>query len=254
MKALSVPFLTLLRKEVERFLSVPTQTVFTPLVSATLYMVIFGVSLGDRVVFHGLHYAAFLVPGLVMMGVLNHSFQNTASSIMISKFEGNIVEILVAPISYMEMTCAYALGGVIRGALVGAATWFATLPFAFEIPGHPVFALAIMLLASSAFALLGILAAVWADRFDGISVVSSFVILPLTYLGGVFYSLDVLPPFWRALARWNPILYMVDGLRFGFYGVSDVAPAVSLGVTAALAAALFTVVLGILRSGWRLRS
>lgn len=254
MSAVSIPFRTLLRREVERFLSVPTQTVFTPLVSAGLYLVIFGLSLGSRVAFHGLPYVSFLVPGLIMLGVLNHSFQNTASSIMISKFEGNIVEILVAPISHVEMAVAYALGGITRGAVVGLATWAVSLPFSPRLPAHPIFAVAMAFLASSVFSMLGILAAIWADRFDGISAVSTFVILPLTYLGGVFYSLEILPPFWRGVARFNPMLYMVDGLRFGFLGVSDVAPAASLAVAASLAASLFAATVVAFRTGWRLRS
>ncbi len=253
MSAISVPFQTLLRREVTRFLSVPTQTVFTPLVSALLYMLIFGLSLGDRLAFHGVRYTEFLVPGLVMLGVLNHAFQNAASSIMISKFEGNIVELLVAPISYLEMTLAYMLGGVARGLIVGTATWAACLPFSGAVPRNPLFALAVTLSAASTFALLGLLAAIWADRFEGISAVSTFVILPLTYLGGVFYSMDVLPPFWRAVARFNPMLYMVDGLRYGFLGVSDVHPVASLFVDAGLAAALFGVAVTVLRSGWKLR-
>jgi ABC-2 type transport system permease protein len=254
MKLASVPFRTLLRREVERFMSVPTQTVFTPLISALLYLLIFGVSLGNRISFHDLPYTAFLIPGLVMMGVLNHSFQNTASSIMISKFEGNIVEILVAPISYLEMTFAYTLGGVVRGSIVGLATWLVSLPFQLALPRRPFFALAMALLASATFSLLGILAAIWADRFDGISAVSTFVILPLTYLGGVFYSQEILPPFWRSIAHFNPMLYMVDGLRFGFFGVSDVNPALSLTVTGLLATTLFTAVVLAFRTGWRLRS
>ncbi len=254
MTTLSVPFRTLLGREVERFLSVPTQTVFTPLVSATLYLVIFGVSLGSRISFHGLPYLAFLVPGLVMMGILNHSVQNTASSIMISKFEGNIVEILVAPISYLEMTFAYALGGVIRGGIVGLATWAVSLCFTRVAPVHPGWAALMALLAASTFSLLGIVAGIWADRFDGISAVSTFVILPLTYLGGVFYSIAILPPFWRSVARFNPMLYMVDGLRYGFFGVSDVPALTSLAVTASLAALLFAATVLAFRSGWKLRS
>jgi ABC-2 type transport system permease protein len=250
----SIPFRTLLGREVERFLSVATQTVFTPLVSSLLYLLIFGLSLGDRLAFHGVPYVAFLVPGLVMMGVLNNSFQNTTSSIMISKFEGNIVELLVAPISYLEMTFAYALGGVARGLAVGGVIWLATLPFTRTLPVNPFFTLAVAALASFTFALLGILAAIWAERWDGVSAVSSFVILPLTYLGGVFYSLDILPPLWRSLSRFNPMLYMVDGLRYGFLGVSDVHPAVSFLVTGTLSAILFTAVVLVFRSGWKLRA
>ncbi len=253
MRLASVPFRTLVRREVERFLSVVTQTVLAPLISSALYMIIFGLSLGNRLAFHDVPYKAFLVPGLIMMGILNNSFQNTASSIMISKFEGNIVELLIAPISYLELTLGWMLGGVLRGLLVGACIWAATLIMSPRLPIHPVFALVMCALASSSFALLGMVAAVWAKRFDGISAVSTFVILPLTYLGGVFYSLDVLPPPWGTIAHANPLLYMVDGLRYGFIGVSDVSPAVSLAVGAVLAAGLFAATVGVLRSGWKLR-
>jgi len=249
----SVPFRTLLRREIWRFLSVPTQTLFAPLVSSLLYMLIFGVSLGDRLAVHGVRYADFLVPGLVMLGILNHAFQNSASSIMISKFEGNIVEILVAPISYRELATAYMLGGLVRGLLVGAATWAACFPFSGLLPRHPAFALVVSVLSGATFALAGVLAAIWADRFEGISAVSTFGILPLTYLGGVFHSLEALPPFWQAVSRFNPMLYMVDGLRYGFLGRSDVSPLASLGLNAALAVLLYLSVLAVLRSGWRLR-
>lgn len=251
---ISIPFQTLVRREVERFWRVSTQTLFAPAMSATLYLFIFGYSLGSQFPdIHGHPYIQFIVPGLVMMGLVNNAFQNTSSSILISKYEGNIVDILTAPISNVETAVGYALGGVVRGLVVGAivlgvSLLFTPLPFA-----HVAYLLALATLSAFVFALVGLLAAVWAERFDDMAMLSTFILLPLTYLGGVFYSLDILPPLWRRVSLFNPLLYMIDGIRFGFLGVSDVSPAFSLGLTLALAAVLFAATILVLRSGYRLR-
>lgn len=251
---LTIPFRTLVTREVQRFWLVSTQTLFAPAMSATLYLFIFGYSLGSRFPdVHGHPYIQFIVPGLIMMGLINNAFQNTSSSLLISKYEGNIVDILTAPISYVEMTVAYAVGGLVRGLTVGVlvlgiSLCFTRLPFA-----HVPYLLVLAALAALVFALLGLLAAIWAERFDDMAMLSTFILLPLTYLGGVFYSLDLLPPLWRKVSLFNPLLYMIDGIRYGFLGVSDVRPAFSLGLTLALAAALFVSVILVLRSGYRLR-
>ncbi len=251
---ISIPFRTLLGREVERFRRVSTQTLFAPAMSATLYLFIFGVSLGARFPdVHGHPYIQFIVPGLIMMGLVNNAFQNTSSSILISKYEGNIVDILTAPISHLEVALAYALGGVARGVAVGGivllvSLLFTPLPFA-----HPAYLLALAVVSAFVFALAGLLAAVWAERFDDMAMLSTFILLPLTYLGGVFYSLELLPPLWRKVSLFNPLLYMIDGIRYGFLGASDVDPAWSLALTLALAATLFTVTILVLRSGYRLR-
>ena len=250
-----VGFRTLLRKEVARFMSVPTQTVFTPVITALLYLLIFGQALGSRISpFHGVPFVQFLIPGLVMMGVINHSFQNTASSLLVSKYEGNIVDLLVAPMSHVEILMGYALGGVVRGLIVGLVTYVAALPFAAVPVRNPLFLAAMVLPASLTFSLLGLVAAIRAEKFDQLSQISSFVVLPLTYLGGVFYSVESLPPAFRTLSLFNPMLYMVDGVRFGFLGVSDINPGVNLAVVTTAAAGLFALGYFLLRSGYRLRT
>jgi ABC-2 type transport system permease protein len=187
------------------------------------------------------------------MGLVNNAFQNTSSSILISKYEGSIVDILTAPISSVEMAVAYALGGVIRGLAVGGtillvSRLFTPLPFT-----HVPYLLALASLSAFVFSLVGLLTAVWAERFDDMAMLSTFILLPLTYLGGVFYSLDLLPPLWRNISLFNPLLYMIDGIRYGFLGVSDVNPAFSLGLTLVLGAGLFSATVLVLRSGYRLR-
>jgi ABC-2 type transport system permease protein len=251
---LTIPFRTLVTREVERFWMVATQTLLAPAMSATLYLFIFGYSLGSRFPdIHGHPYIQFIVPGLITMGLINNSFQNTASSLLIAKYEGSIVDILTAPISYVEMTVAFALGGMARGLAVGllvlAVSWlFTPLPLA-----HAGYLLTLVILASLSFSLLGLLAAIWAERFDEMAMLSTFILLPLTYLGGVFYSLELLPPFWRRVSLFNPLLYMIDGTRYGFLGVSDVNPSLSLGLILAVAGLLFTTAVLVLKSGYRLR-
>jgi ABC-2 type transport system permease protein len=250
-----VGFRTLLRKEVARFLSVPTQTVGTPVVTALLYLLIFGHALGSRISpFHGVPFIEFLIPGLVMMGIINHSFQNTSSSMIVSKYEGNIVDLLVAPMSHGEILLGYAGGGLSRGLLVGLVTYVASVPFAMLPVRNPLFLLAMVVPASLTFSLLGLVAAIRAEKFDQLSQISTFVVLPLTYLGGVFYSVDLLPPLFRTASLFNPLLYMVDGVRFGFLGVSDLNPAIDLAVVTTAAISLFALSYYLLKTGYRLRS
>lgn len=255
MKLAPVGFRTLLRKEIARFMSVPTQTVATPVVTAMLYLLIFGQALGSRISpFHGVPFIEFLIPGLVVMGIVNHSFQNTSSSLTVSKFEGNVVDLLVAPMSHTEILMGYAGGGLVRGLVVGGITYLAAAPFALIPVKHPLFLLAMVIPASLAFALLGLVAAIRAEKFDQLSQISTFVVLPLTYLGGVFYSVSVLPPAFRSASFFNPLLYVVDGVRFGFLGISDIDPAIDLAVVTATCLALFVVGYSMLRSGYRLRT
>ena len=249
-----VPFRTLFRREIHRFLIVVNQTLLAPVIAALLYLFIFGFSLGDRFgSFHGFSYLAFLIPGLVMMGLVNNSFQNPSSSIMISKFEGNIIDILVAPIGHMEIIMGYMLGGMFRGLLVGAC--ILAISCLFEVPpfSHPAYLVTVALLSAALFSLIGIAAGIWAEKFDDLALFPTFIITPLTYLGGVFYSIAILPPFWREVSLFNPLLYMINALRYGFLGVSDVHPGWSLAVLMALTAALFAACFAMLRSGYRLR-
>ncbi|MFQ5506318.1 MAG: ABC transporter permease [Planctomycetota bacterium] len=223
LRLFSSPFFTLLEKETRRFLTVIVQTVVTPLVTAGLYLTIFVGGLGRELDgLQGVSYLDFLLPGLAMMGALNHSFNNAASSFMISKFQNNLVDVLVTPLTDLEITCAYAIASVLRGMLVGILTWIVTLPFGGRVPEHPMLALTILCFGSGVFAFLGVGAGVVATKFDDIARVSTFVILPFTYLGGVFIPVFKYPASVRPFAYLNPLLYSIDGLRIAYLGKSDV--------------------------------
>jgi ABC-2 type transport system permease protein len=248
-------FWTLFSKELLRFVKVSVQTVAAPVLTALLYLVIFGQVLEGRVqVFDGVRYTAFLVPGLVMMSVLQNAFANTSSSLMQSKITGNIVFILLAPISYLEFFCAYVAASVVRGLAVGAAVlaltaWFVELGLA-----APLWTLAFALLGAALLGALGLLAGIVSEKIDQLAAFQNFVILPLTMLSGVFYSIHSLPPFWRELSHANPFFYMIDGFRYGFFASSDVAPGISLAIVAAALAAVATACLLLLKSGYKLRT
>jgi ABC-2 type transport system permease protein len=249
-----VPFRTIVYREVHRFFIVINQTLLAPVISAVLYLFIFGFSLGDRFgSFHGYSYLNFLVPGLVMMGLVNNSFQNPSSSLMISKFEGNIVDILMAPIGHVEIVLGYMLGGMFRGLLVGSSILLVSCFLALPPFSHPLYLVTVALCSSALFSLFGIVAGIWAEKFDDLAMFPTFIITPLTYLGGVFYSISILPPVWRKVSLLNPLLYMINALRFGFLGVSDVNPYWSLAALVLLDLALFSLCLAMLRSGYRLR-
>jgi len=254
------PFYSLLRKEVKRFLKVSIQTVLTPLVSSLLYLLIFGVSLGAYIQMkNGVSYLEFLIPGLVMMGCLNNAFQNSSSSIIISKFGGDLEDLKVAPISYMQIISAVAIGGLVRGTLVGAVTFLVGTVFCSYSIGHwlgiahPLWLTIFILLGGLAFSLLGMAAAFWAKNFDQMAAVNSFILLPLMYLGGVFFSITNLHPFWQAIASANPLLYFINGVRFGILGVSDVAPEKSLLVALFTLGFLYSLAYGTLKRASFLR-
>ena len=251
-------WLTLLYKEMLRFWKVSFQTILAPVLTALLYLLIFSHVLVTHVsVFGGkVSYTAFLVPGLVMMSVLQNAFANTSSSLMQSKMNGNLIFILLPPLSPLELFAAYVLGAMVRGLVVGVGVFVVTLFFApsLLVLPHPVWALAFALLGSAILGTLGLVAAIWAEKFDQISAFQNFVVVPLTFLSGVFYSIHSLPPFWQALSRFNPFFYMIDGFRFGFFGLSDVSPSTSLAIVAGCALLLSLLTLALLRSGWKLRN
>ena len=253
----SVGWLTLLEKELLRFWKVSFQTIAAPVLTALLYLLIFSHVLESRVsVFGGqVRYTAFLVPGLVMMSVLQNAFANASSSLIQSKITGNLIFVLLPPLSPLDMYAAYVLGAMVRGLVVGLGVFLVTLLIA---PGelhlaHPAVALAFAVLGSAILGTLGVIAGIWADKFDELAAFQNFLIMPLTFLSGVFYSIHTLPPFWQAMSHFNPFFYMIDGLRYGFLGLSDVAPATSLAVVAAFALALSAIALALLSRGWKLR-
>ena len=248
-------FRTLLAKEVLRFWKVSVQTVAAPVLTALLYLVIFAQAFEGRVqVYDGVRYVAFLVPGLVMMSVLQNAFANSSSSLVQSKITGNIVFILLAPLSYLELFSAYVLASVARALVVAAGmlaftVWFVELPVR-----APLWLAAFCLLGAALAGVLGLLAGVLSEKIDQLAAFQNFVILPLTMLSGVFYSIHSLPPVWQAVSHANPFFYMVDGFRYGFFGVSDFPPGASLAIVAASLLALSAVTLWLLRSGYKLRT
>ncbi len=234
------PFYSLFQREIARFMKVVAQTVVTPFVSATLYLMIFGVSLGERIVLKDqLPYIAFLIPGLVMMGCLNNAFQNTSSSIIAAKFSGDLEDLKVSPLSSTQIILALSMAALIRGILVGAVTFLAGEGAYWWMHGEPLgiqhpLALAVFLFVGClSFASFGIIVAFWAKTFDQLSAITGFVLMPLIYLGGVFFSVEHLPPFWRSISMCNPLLYMINGVRYGILGQSDVEPGIALAISTA---------------------
>jgi ABC-2 type transport system permease protein len=247
-------FWALFCKEVLRFWKVSVQTVAAPVLTSLLYLVIFAQALEGRVeVYEGVRYTSFLVPGLVMMSVLQNAFANSSSSMVQSKITGNIVFVLLAPISYVELFWAYVLAAVVRGLVVAAgmlavAVWFVELRVA-----APLWLAAFCLLGAALAGALGLVAGVCSEKIDQLAAFQNFVIMPLTFLSGVFYSIHSLPGVWQAVSHANPFFYMVDGFRYGFFGASDFPPAASLAVVAASLFVISFVSLWLLKSGYRLR-
>ena len=247
-------FPTLLYKELLRFWKVSFQTVGAPVLTSLLYLLVFAHALEGRVqVYEGVRYTAFLLPGLVMMSVLQNSFANSSSSLIQSKISGNVIFMLLPPITHVEFFCAYVLASMVRGLTVGlgvlaVTTWFVKLPLV-----SPAWILVFALAGSAILGALGLVAGIWADKFDQIAAFQNFIILPLTFLSGVFYSIHSLPPFWQDLSHLNPFFYMIDGFRYGFFGKSDVPPQASLAVVGVSLAALSALALVLVKSGYKLR-
>ena len=251
---ISIGFWTLLTKETRRFLKVPGQTLAAPALTTLLYFLVFGFSMGGQLrPIHGIPYVRFIVPGLVMMPLISNGFLNTASSLFMAKMQGTIVDLLVSPLAYGEILGAFVLAALLRSLMVGTLVYvIAGLFTSFEVV-HPAWVLAFAVMTTVAFAFLGMIMAIGSEKFEQLNIIPTFVITPLSFLGGVFYSIERLPPPWRMLARFNPILYMVEGLRYGFIGASDVSPWAGLALVSALAAVGSLVTYGMLRTGYRLR-
>ncbi len=247
-------FLTLFRKELLRFYKVGFQTIAAPILTSLLYLLIFSHVLEDRVqVFRDVGYTAFLLPGLVMMSVLQNAFANSSSSLIQSKITGNIVFVLLTPLSHREMYAAYVLAAMVRGLVVGAGVFAVTAWFA-DLSFHaPLWIVAFAVLGSAILGTMGLVAGIWAEKFDQIAAFQNFIVMPATFLSGVFYSVKSLPGFWQALSHLNPFFYMVDGFRYGFFGASDIEPGISFVVVAATLAVVAATALRLLASGYRLR-
>jgi ABC-2 type transport system permease protein len=250
----SVGFQTLFYKETLRFWKVATQTVAAPILTAMLYLLIFGHVLKGHVEpLPGVSYTAFLIPGLVMMSVLQNAFANSSSSLIQSKITGNLVFILLPPLSHWEIIWAYVLASVVRGLVVGAGVflftaWFADMHFV-----APLWIVVFALLGSAILGTMGVIAGIWAQKFDQLAAFQNFLIMPATFLAGVFYSIHSLPPFWLAVSHVNPFFYMIDGFRHGFFGQSDVSPWMSLAIVSAFFVVLAAIAVNLLKRGYNLR-
>ncbi len=245
---------TLMYKEVLRFWSVAFQTVAAPVLTAVMYMLIFGHVLEDHVkIYDKVSYTAFLVPGLVMMSVLQNAFANSSSSLIQSKIMGNLVFLLLTPLSHWHWFVAYVGSSIVRGLLVGVGVfavtaWFAPLSFV-----APLWILVFAVLGAALMGTLGLIAGLWAEKFDQIAAFQNFAIMPMTFLSGVFYSIHSLPAFWQGVSHLNPFFYMIDGFRYGFFGVSDVSPWISLSVVVTAWAVVSVLAVHLLRIGYKIR-
>lgn len=245
---------TLFYKEVLRFWKVSFQTVAAPVLTAVLYLLIFGHVLEDHVkVYERLSYTAFLIPGLVMMSVLQNAFANSSSSIVQSKIMGSLVFVLLTPLSHWAWFAAYVASSVVRGLVVGLGVLAVTLAFAWPGFVAPLWIVGFALLGAALLGALGLIAGLWADKFDQMAVFQNFIIMPMTFLSGVFYSISSLPPFWQAVSHLNPFFYMIDGFRYGFFGQSDVSPWLSLAIVGVAWLAASALAVQLLRTGYKIR-
>ncbi len=248
-------FPTLFYKELLRFYKVSFQTVAAPVVTALLYLMVFSHVLSDHVrVYDAIPYVAFLVPGLIMMSMLQNAFSNSSSSLIQSRVTGNLVFVLLPPLSHFDMYAAYVLASVVRGLVVGFGVWVVTLFFTDVHMAQPAWMLTFAVLACVAMSTLGLAAGIWAEKFDQIAAFQNFLIMPATFLSGVFYSINSLPPFWQAVSHWNPVFYAIDGFRYGFFGMADASPWHSLAVVGGVCIVLAILALRLLASGYKLRS
>jgi len=246
---------TLYQKEVRRFLKVFVQTVAAPMVTSLLFLLVFTLALGrGDMVIGGVSYSEFLAPGLIMMAIAQNAFANTSSSIVVAKVQGNIVDTLMPPLGPAELTAGFALGGVTRGLAVGCSTLLAMWLFVPVTFAHPEFVLFHALSAALLLSLLGIIGGIWADKFDHIAAVTNFVIVPLTFLSGTFYSTERLPGIWYELAHVNPFFFMIDGFRYGFIGHADAPPLAGIAVMTGCNLALLAVSYTMLKSGYKLKA
>ena len=245
---------TLFYKEVLRFWKVGFQTVGAPVLTAVLYMLIFGHVMQGRVlVYDQISYTAFLVPGLVMMSVLQNAFANSSSSLIQSKIMGSLVFLLLSPLSHWHWFFAYVGSSVARGLLVGLGVFAVTVFFGQPSFVAPLWIVLFAILCAALLGALGVIAGLWSEKFDQMAAFQSFVIMPMTFLSGVFYSIHSLPPFWQKVSHLNPFFYMIDGFRYGFFGVSDVSPWLSLGIVLAALALVRAVAVTMLRTGYKIR-
>jgi len=246
---------TLFYKELLRFYKVALQTLLAPIITALLYLLVFAHVLEQHAeAFPGVSYSAFLVPGLVMMSLIQNAFANSSSSLIQSKVTGNLVFVLLAPLTAFEFFLAFVLAALVRALLVGLGVYLVALLFV-PVPLYNVgYVLLFAVLASAALGTLGLIAGIWADKFDQLAGFQNFIVMPLSFLSGVFYSIHSLPGFWLTLSHFNPFFYMIDGFRYGFFGVADVNPWLSLAIVTLFLAVLGAVALGLIARGYKIRN
>ncbi len=247
-------FFTLVRRELRRFLSLPNQTIFPPVLTAVLYILIFGYSIGSQIdMIQGYPYIVFILPGLIMMGVINAGYSNSTTTLFVARYEYFIQDLLVSPLSYLKIVGAYIIGAVTRGTIVGFLTLIVGMLLV-DLPLYsPFLMLVFVLLTAATFGSFGLLVALWAERWDNIAVFLNYLITPMIFLGGVFYSIENLPPLWQKVSLFNPLFYMVDGYRYSMLGVSDVSPLFSLAILTGLFITLASLVVYLFKIGWKLR-
>jgi ABC-2 type transport system permease protein len=245
---------TLLKKELLRFWRVVFQTVAAPVITGILYLLIFSHVLDSRTeVYEGVPYSAFLIPGLIMMSLLQNAFANSSSSLVQSKVMGNIVFILLTPLTYIQFFIAFLIASIVRGLFVGLAIYLLAIIY-IDLPlTHPWFIVSFSILGGALLGTFGILAGIWADRFDQMAAFQNFVIMPLSFLSGVFYSIHSLPPVWQSISKFNPFFYMIDGFRYGFFGQSDISPYISMGIVLTFFIILASLSIRLLKTGYKLR-
>jgi ABC-2 type transport system permease protein len=242
-----------LRKEVLRFYKVGFQTVAAPVLTAVLYLMIFGHVLEGREIYGRLSYTAFLIPGLVMMSILQNAFANTSSSLIQSKVTGNLVFVLLSPLSHFEFYSAYILAAVFRGVAVGLGVLAITAWYGLPSIDYPLWILTFAFFGAAILGSLGLIAGIWADKYDQLAAFQNFIIMPATMLSGVFYSIHSLPPAWQVVSHFNPFFYMIDGFRYGFFGVSDISPWNSLAIVVCFFIVVSVIALRLLQQGYKLR-
>ncbi len=246
---------TLFRKEVMRFLKVVMQTVAAPVITALLYLLVFAYVLEEHVVVYpGVSYTVFLVPGLIMMSVIQNAFANTSSSIIQSKMTGNLTFMLLAPLSGLEVFLGFVAASIVRGVMVGVGVSLVALLLVSFAPVHTLWMIVFAVVGSGILGGLGIIGGIWADKYEHLAAFQNFVILPLSFLSGVFYSIHSLPEIWQVISRFNPFFYMIDGFRFGLIGVSDVSPWFSLTVAGGFLVVISFICIRLLQSGYKIRN
>jgi len=246
---------TLAWKEIKRFARVPFQTVGQPVITTILYFAVFGFAIGSRIgPIEGVSYTEFIMPGLIMMNVITTAFSGISFGMLFPKIMNTVSDLLVAPMSYGEIALGYVISSVARSLVVGLLIYLTALFFVPLQIDHPIFLLFFVTLVSGVFSLAGLIVGIWADTFEQISIFPTFLIMPLSFIGGVFYSIEMLPPLAQTLSRYNPFLYMINGMRYGFYGISDVSPTAATIVAIGAFVILYGLVWYLLKIGYKLRN